>query len=95
MSTDENKKVTFDNVAGLREEKRRVRGNRRFPAFPERKYTKLGARIPKGVLLVGPPGTGKTLLAKSHRRRSRSAVFQHFRFRLRRDVCRSRCIPCP
>lgn len=64
MSTDENKKVTFDNVAGLREEKEELEeivDSLRSP----RKYTKLGARIPKGVLLVGPPGTGKTLLAKA------------------------------
>lgn len=64
MSTDENKKVTFDNVAGLREEKEELEEIVDFLRFP-RKYTKLGARIPKGVLLVGPPGTGKTLLAKA------------------------------
>lgn len=64
MSTDENKKVTFDNVAGLREEKEELEEIVDFLCSP-RKYTKLGARIPKGVLLVGPPGTGKTLLAKA------------------------------
>lgn len=64
MSTDENKKVTFDNVAGLREEKEELEEIVDFLRSP-RKYTKLGARIPKGVLLVGPPGTGKTLLAKA------------------------------
>ena len=64
MSTDENKKVTFDNVAGLREEKEELEEILDFLRSP-RKYTKLGARIPKGVLLVGPPGTGKTLLAKA------------------------------
>ena len=64
MSTDENKKVTFDNVAGLREEKEELEEIVDFLRSP-RKYTKLGARIPKGVLLVGPPGTGKTLMAKA------------------------------
>ena len=64
MSTDGNKKVTFDNVAGLREEKEELEEIVDFLRSP-RKYTKLGARIPKGVLLVGPPGTGKTLLAKA------------------------------
>lgn len=64
MSVDENKKVTFQNVAGLREEKEELEEIVDFLRAP-RKYTKLGARIPKGVLLVGPPGTGKTLLAKA------------------------------
>lgn len=64
MSTDENKKVTFANVAGLQEEKEELEEIVDFLRAP-RKYTKLGARIPKGVLLVGPPGTGKTLLAKA------------------------------
>lgn len=64
MTTGENKKVTFGNVAGLREEKEDLEEIVDFLRFP-RKYTKLGARIPKGVLLVGPPGTGKTLLAKA------------------------------
>ncbi len=64
MTTDENKKVTFANVAGLKEEKEDLEEIVDFLRFP-RKYTRLGARIPKGVLLVGPPGTGKTLLAKA------------------------------
>lgn len=64
MTTDDNKKVTFENVAGLREEKEELEEIVDFLRAP-RKYTKLGARIPKGVLLVGPPGTGKTLLAKA------------------------------
>lgn len=64
MSTDENRKVTFGNVAGLREEKEELEEIVDFLRAP-RKYTKLGARIPKGVLLVGPPGTGKTLLGKA------------------------------
>ncbi len=62
--TTENKNVSFGSVAGLREEKEDLEEIVDFLRYP-RKYTKLGARIPKGVLLVGPPGTGKTLLAKA------------------------------
>ena len=57
-------KVTFDNVAGLVEEKYEVKELIDFLKSPK-KFQKLGARIPKGVLLVGPPGTGKTLLARA------------------------------
>ena len=64
LSTDEHKKVTFQNVAGLQEEKEELEEIVDFLKSPS-KYTQLGARIPKGVLLVGPPGTGKTLLAKA------------------------------
>ncbi len=61
---DKNKKVTFKDVAGADEEKEELEEIVGFLKNPD-KYTKMGARIPKGVLLVGPPGTGKTLLAKS------------------------------
>jgi len=64
MHVDSEKKVTFQNVAGLQEEKEDLAEIVDFLKEPG-KYTKLGARIPKGVLLVGPPGTGKTLLAKA------------------------------
>ncbi len=64
MTTDENKKTTFKNVAGLDEEKEELREIVDFLKTPK-KYTQVGARIPKGVLLEGPPGTGKTLLAKA------------------------------
>lgn len=64
MSVDDDKKVTFSDVAGLQEEKEELREVVDFLKSPQ-KYVKVGARIPKGVLLVGPPGTGKTLLAKA------------------------------
>nr|WP_253293194.1 ATP-dependent zinc metalloprotease FtsH [Blautia sp. MSJ-36] len=64
MSTPDDKKVTFKDVAGLQEEKEDLEEVVDFLKSPQ-KYTKVGARIPKGVILVGPPGTGKTLLAKA------------------------------
>ena len=57
-------KTTFRDVAGLKEERAELEGVVDFLKDPQ-KYTRVGARIPKGVLLVGPPGTGKTLLAKA------------------------------
>ena len=64
MTLPDEKKVTFRNVAGLQEEKEDLEEVVDFLKAPQ-KYTGVGARIPKGVLLVGPPGTGKTLLAKA------------------------------
>ena len=61
---DQGKKVTFDDVAGADEEKEELQEIVEFLRDPQR-FTALGARIPKGVLLVGPPGTGKTLIAKA------------------------------
>ncbi len=61
---EDSKKVTFKDVAGLTEEKEEVQELIDFLRNPK-KFQKLGARIPKGVLLVGPPGTGKTLLARA------------------------------
>ena len=61
---DSKKKITFNDVAGADEEKEELEEIVGFLKNPN-KYTKMGAKIPKGVLLVGPPGTGKTLLAKS------------------------------
>ncbi|WP_251316207.1 ATP-dependent zinc metalloprotease FtsH [Flintibacter muris] len=62
--SDQGKKVTFDDVAGADEEKEELQEIVAFLRDPQ-KFTALGARIPKGVLLVGPPGTGKTLIAKA------------------------------
>lgn len=64
MSTEQDKKITFAQVAGLQEEKEELEEIVDFLKTPK-KYIQVGARIPKGVLLVGPPGTGKTLLAKA------------------------------
>lgn len=61
---DQGKKITFDDVAGAEEEKGELQEIVEFLRDPQ-KFTALGARIPKGVLLVGPPGTGKTLIAKA------------------------------
>lgn len=64
MTTDDKRKITFDDVAGADEEKEELKEIVEFLKQPK-KFVELGARIPKGVLLVGPPGTGKTLLAKA------------------------------
>lgn len=64
LVNSEKPKVKFDDVAGVEEAKEEVKEIVDFLKYPER-YVKLGAKIPKGLLLVGPPGTGKTLLAKA------------------------------
>ena len=64
MSSENDKKVTFKDVAGLKEEKEELEEIVDFLRNPA-KYNGIGARIPKGVILTGPPGTGKTLLAKA------------------------------
>ncbi|MDA2910022.1 ATP-dependent zinc metalloprotease FtsH [Nitrospiraceae bacterium AH_259_D15_M11_P09] len=64
LLTEERKKITFADVAGIDEAKEEVQEIIEFLKDP-RKFQKLGGRIPKGVLIVGPPGTGKTLLAKA------------------------------
>lgn len=64
MTMPSDKRVTFDNVAGLKEEKEDLVEIVDFLKNPQ-KYVQVGARIPKGVILEGPPGTGKTLLAKA------------------------------
>lgn len=64
LSTEKDKKITFAQVAGLKEEKEELEEVVDFLKSPK-KYIQVGARIPKGILLVGPPGTGKTLLTKA------------------------------
>lgn len=64
LQSDQSKKVTFDDVAGIDEAKEELGEIIEFLKEPK-KFTRLGGRIPKGVLLMGPPGTGKTLLARA------------------------------
>jgi cell division protease FtsH len=64
LHTDDKKKITFSDVAGAKEEKEELSEIVEFLKNP-RKFIELGARIPKGILLVGPPGTGKTYLARA------------------------------
>ncbi|PMS25530.1 cell division protein FtsH, partial [Trinickia symbiotica] len=64
MSSSEDNKIRLDDVAGLKEEKEQLSEIIEFLKDPE-KFTRVGARIPKGVLLEGAPGTGKTLLARA------------------------------
>ena len=64
LSDDKRPKVTFDDVAGMEEAKEEVQEIVTFLRDPD-KYTRLGARIPRGVMLIGPPGTGKTLMARA------------------------------
>ena len=71
--------VTFDDVAGVDEAKQDFMEVVEFLKKPER-FTAVGARIPKGVLLVGPPGTGKTLLAKAIAGEAGVPFFLNFRF---------------
>lgn len=78
---DQDKKVTFDDVAGADEEKAELQEIVEFLKDPK-KYIDLGARIPKGVLLVGPPGTGQDAAGQGCRRRGRRGLFVHFRLRL-------------
>ena len=78
MFTGNKPTVTFADVAGVNEAKEELAEVVEFLKYPE-KFAALGARIPRGVLLVGPPGTGKTLLVAGRRWRGRSSVLQHLR----------------
>ena len=75
--------MTFDDVAGIDEAERELAEIVDFLKRPER-YTKLGARIPRGVLLYGPPGTGKTLLARAVAGEADAAFFSHVGVGVRR-----------
>ena len=90
MTPADRNKVTFDDVAGVDEEKRRITRNCTIFKNPK-KFTDMGARIPKGVLLVGQPGTGKTLLAKAVAGEAGVPFFYNKWFRLCRNVCRCWC----
>ena len=82
-------KVSFADVAGVDEAEQELKEIVEFLKTPK-KYTALGGRIPKGVLLVGPPGTGKTLLARAVAGEAKVPVLQPERLRVRRDVRRRR-----
>ena len=89
MDPDKARRVTFDDVAGIPEAKEELVEIVDF-LKDSKKITRLGGKIPKGVLLQGPPGTGKTLLAKAIAGEAGRSLLQHQRFRFCRDVCRGR-----
>ena len=78
--------ITFNDVAGVDEAKQELQEVVDFLREPE-KYHKIGARIPRGVLLVGAPGTGKNVNGPGCGGRSGRAIFQHQRLRVRGNVC--------
>ena len=79
------KRITFEDVAGIDEAKEELAEIIEFLRDPK-KFTRLGGRIPKGVLLVGSPGTGKNPVGPGHRGRGRSALLFHLRFGFCGDV---------
>ena len=82
--------ITFADVGGIDEVEVELKELIAFLKKPE-EFTKLGAELPKGVLLVGPPGTGKTLLAKATAGEAGVTFFAMSGFRFRRNVCRRGC----
>ena len=92
LLTEAQGKITFEDVAGVDEAKEELEEIIQFLKDPK-KFTKLGGRIPKGVLLVGPPGTGKTLLGKGRCRRGGCSLLFHLRLRLCGNVRRGGCEP--
>ena len=92
MFTGDKPTVTFDDVAGAYESKEELKEVVEFLKEPQ-KFAALGARIPKGVLLVGPPGTGKTLMAKAVSGEAGAVSYTHLRFdRIGREAAwRGRC----
>jgi cell division protease FtsH len=85
MTEPGGKKVTFEDVAGVEEAKEELAEIMEFLRDPK-KFTRLGGRIPKGVLLVGSPGTGKTLLARAIAGEAGVPFFQHQRLGFCGDV---------
>ncbi len=94
LASKDTPKTTFADVAGCEEAIEELQEIREFLSEPA-KFTAVGAKIPKGVLLYGPPGTGKTLLARAVAGEAGRPVLLDLRLRLRRDVRRRRRLPRP
>ena len=85
--SDVNQKVTFKDIAGVKEAKEELKEIVDFLKNPK-KFLDIGARIPKGVLLMGAPGTGKNFAGQGGSRRGWRAVLPSFRLGVRGNVCR-------
>ena len=93
-NADDKNRVTFDDVAGAEEEKEELAEIVEFLKNPQ-KFTELGARIPKGIILVGPPGNGKNPVRPRGCGRSPRSLLQHHRLRLCGAVRWRGRLPCP